>query len=179
MAASGSGRERPRRRATGRPTTAARAASALWRAADEPTREEPLLLDTHAWLWTLDGATDRMAAEAVTLITSAAAAGRLYVSDISFWEISLKAAKGKLVLAIDPTLWLTRAARAPGIQGLPLTRDVLIQSTRLPGELHGDPADRILVAQAQLGGMSLVTCDRVIVEYAASQPGVPVCDARP
>jgi PIN domain nuclease of toxin-antitoxin system len=56
---------------------------------------------------------------------------------------------------------------------------VLIQSTRLPGELHGDPADRILVAQAQLGGMSLVTCDRVIVEYAASQPGVPVCDARP
>jgi PIN domain nuclease of toxin-antitoxin system len=184
MATSGSGQGRPRRGGTRRPTsvagvTSAAVASALWRAAHEPDREDALLLDTHAWLWTLNGSTDDMAAEAVALITAAAAAGRLYVSDISFWEVSLKAVKGKLALSIDPTLWLARAAAAPGIRGLPLTRDVLIQSTRLPGEPHGDPADRMLLAQAQLGGMSLLTCDRLIVEYAVSQPGVPVCDARP
>ncbi len=168
-----------RGRSPRRPVAPSSVASALWRAGDEPARRDALLLDTHAWLWTLDGRTERLAAGAVALITAAAADGRLYVSDISFWEVSMKVAKGKLTLAIDSTLWLTRAATAPGIRTLPLTRDVLIQSTRLPGEVHGDPADRMLLAQAQLGGLSLLTCDRLIVDYAASQPGVPVCDARP
>lgn len=178
MLASGSGRERPRRRATRPLTAAVGATSAVWRAAEAGTREDAILLDTHAWLWTLNGDTERMAAEAVGLIDSAAAAGRLFVSDISFWEVSLKAANGKLVLSIDPTLWLTRAAVAPGIHGLSLTREVLIQSTLLPGDLLGDPADRMLIAQAQLSGLSLLTCDRLIVEYAATQEGIPVCDAR-
>lgn len=61
---------------------------------------------------------------------------------------------------------------------MPLTREVLIQSTLLPGEPHGDPVDCILLAQAQLRGMSLLTRDRLIIEYAATQPGIPVCDAR-
>lgn len=173
--------DHPRRPPRGGPRPLARAAagaSALWRAAREPEREDAILLDTHAWVWTLDGSVGDMAAEAVALIGAAAAARRLHVSDISFWEVSLKVAKGKLTLSIDPTLWLARAAQAPGIQGLPLTRDVLVQSTLLSGEPHGDPADRILLAQAQIGDMSLLTCDRLIIDYAARQPGVPVCDAR-
>ena len=176
MPVSGSGRGRSHRRAIER--TTAVTGSILWRAADAPRREDAILLDTHEWVWTLDGAVEYMAPEATEVIASAAAAGRLYVSDISFWEVSLKVARGKLTLSIDHTLWLTRAATAPGIRGLPLARDVLIQNTLLPGEMRGDPADRMLVAQAQLEGLSLLTCDRLIVEYAASQPGVPVCDAR-
>jgi PIN domain nuclease of toxin-antitoxin system len=154
------------------------AESALWRATRGAGRVDGLLLDTHVWLWTLDGTRGMMTESAVALVAGAAADGRLFVSDMSFWEVSLKAAKGKLTLPLDPTLWLERAARAPGIQVLPVTRDVLIQSTRLPGELHGDPVDRILLAQAQLRGLSLLTCDRLIVEYASTQPGIPVCDAR-
>lgn len=166
---------RPQRR---RPKVAAGAISALWRAATRAHRTDDLLLDTHAWVWTLDGSYGTMSPQAVALVAAAAATGRLFVSDISFWEVSLKAAKGKLSLSLDPTLWLAEAAKAPGIQGLALTREVLIQSTRLQGEPHGDPADRILLAQAQLRGMSLVTCDHLIIEYAASRPGIPVCDAR-
>ncbi len=137
-------RERPQRRPRRARAPKRVAGSVLWRAVEEPEREDALLLDTHVWLWTLAGTTERLAAQAVALVQSAAAAGRLYVSDISFWEVSLKASKRKLTLVIDPTLWLERAARAPGIRALPLAREVLIQSTRLPGAMHGDPADRML-----------------------------------
>ena len=92
--------------------------------------------------------------------------------------MSLNAAKGQLTLPTHPTLWLGQAAGAPGIQGLALTRDVLIQSTLLAGDPHADPADRMLIAQAQLSNLSLLTCDARIISYAARQPGVPVCDAR-
>lgn len=151
---------------------------ALWRAAESPLRDTPLLLDTHVWLWTLDGTAGALTKPSIRLIERAAGAGRLYVSDISFWEVAMLVSNGRLELAADPTLWLQRAALAPGIQTLPLTRDVLIESTRLAGTPHGDPADRLLMVQAQLIGASLLTCDKGIVAYAARTPGVPVCDAR-
>lgn len=151
---------------------------ALWRAAESPTRNTPLLLDTHAWLWTLDGTAGALTKPALRLIDRAAAARCLFVSDISFWEVAMLVSTGRLELAADPVLWLQRAALAPGIQSVPLTRDVLIESTRLAGTPHGDPADRMLIAQAQLLGASLLTCDKGIVAYAARTPGVPVCDAR-
>ena len=65
-----------------------------------------------------------------------------------------------------------------GPEGIALTRNVLIQSTLLSGGAPDDPADRMLLAQAQLGGMSLLTCDAGIIGYARKQAGVPVCDAR-
>ncbi len=151
---------------------------ALWRAAESPTRDTPLLLDTHVWLWTLDDTRGALSNAATQLIASAAAAGRLFASDISFWEVAMLVAKGRLELAADPLLWLQRAAQAPGIQLLPLTREVLVASTSLAGTLHGDPADRMLLAQAQRYGCALLTCDKALVAYAARQPGVPVCDAR-
>ena len=93
--------------------------------------------------------------------------------------MSLKAAKGQLTLPTHPTLWLGQAAGAPGIQALAITRDVLLQSTLLGGTPRADPADRLLIAHAQLSSLSLLTCDARIIEYASRQPGVPVCDARP
>lgn len=166
---------RPPRR---HPSRNAGTGSSLWRASENSERTDALLLDTHAWVWTLDGHLGTMSVESAALVLAAAADGRLYVSDISYWEVSLKAAEGKLQLSLDPTLWLSQAATAPGIQNLALSREVLIQSTRLVGEPHGDPADRMLIASAQLHGLSLLTCDETIVDYAAVQPGIPVCDAR-
>lgn len=151
---------------------------ALWRAVDSPTRDTPLLLDTHAWLWTLDDTEGALSKPAKQLIVRAAAAGRLYASDISFWEVAMLVSKGRLELAADPRVWLQQAAQAPGIRLLPVTRDVLVASTALPGTLRGDPADRILLSQAQSAGCALLTCDKAILAYAERQPGVPVCDAR-
>ncbi|MBK6845496.1 MAG: type II toxin-antitoxin system VapC family toxin [Gemmatimonadetes bacterium] len=88
-------------------------------------------------------------------------ARRLGVSSFSFWKIALLLSKGRLQLGTDVTVWLDRAARAPGIATVPATRDVLVHSTRLQGDPHGDPADGILLAQAQVLGASLLTCDRL------------------
>jgi len=149
-----------------------------WRAVSSPDRDSPLLLDTHVWLWTLNGTPGSLDAAARTLIDRAATSRCLFVSDFSFWEIAMLVSKGRLQLGTDVTVWLDRAARAPGIVAVPVTRDVLVHSTRLPGDPHGDPADRILLAQAQMLGASLLTCDRGIIAYAARTPGIPVCDAR-
>lgn len=121
---------------------------------------------------------ERVAPAATTILARAAEHTALYVSDISFWEIAQKASRGKLALSVEPALWLARAERAPGLLYVPLDRAVLVQSTLLSG-LPGDPADRMLVATAQLHSLPLITLDENIIRYATSRRGVPVCDARP
>lgn len=167
-----------RRRAVREPQPVYAGLPAVWRASGSPNRETPLLLDTHVWLWALDHTRGSLGAAALGLIERAASAQRLYVSDFSYWEVAMLVSKGRLRMAADVAVWLERAAAAPGITSAPVTRDVLIHSTRLPGEMHGDPADRILLAQAQFLGAALMTCDRGIVDYATRTPGIPVCDAR-
>lgn len=71
------------------------------------------------------------------------------------------------------------AGRRRGFDFLPVDRAALLGSNTLPGEVHGDPADRILMATAALGGFPLVTADHRIVEYAHRVGGLSVCDARP
>jgi PIN domain nuclease of toxin-antitoxin system len=69
------------------------------------------------------------------------------------------------------------APRAPGVRLLELTPDIAIESTRLPGTPHGDPADRIMMASARLTGGRLATCDRGIIDYS-TQGHLAVLDAR-
>jgi PIN domain nuclease of toxin-antitoxin system len=126
----------------------------------------------------LDGETEHMSSAVVDLLKDKASAESLLVSDISFWEIANKSAKGKLSLSIDPVIWLERAGQAPGVIYLEVERAALIQSTRLRDEPSSDPVDRILLATAQLNGASLVTCDVQMIDYARRERVVSVCDAR-
>ncbi len=139
---------------------------------------EPLLLDTHIWLWYLEGAERELAAAALELLRRANRARQLLVCDISVWEIGTKVAKGRLRLAIDVSLWVARAERAPGITFVAMDRPTLLLSTALPGEVHGDPADRILIASAVLQRCPLFTADRTIIEYARGPGPLTVIDAR-
>ncbi|MCU0625545.1 MAG: type II toxin-antitoxin system VapC family toxin [Gemmatimonadaceae bacterium] len=139
----------------------------------------PLLLDTHIWLWHIEGDASQVAPGTTALLDRSGAQRRLFVCDISYWEIAVKAAKGKLTFSVDVAVWLQRAEQAPGIQLRALTRPVLLQSTRLSGAVHNDPADRMLIAMAQLDNVPLVTADRQIIEYALAHGGTPVVDARP
>ncbi len=166
------------RRVVREPEASYSGATALWKASDHPLRDAALLLDTHVWIWTLEAADGTLSDPATALLQRAAANAQLFVSDISHWEVAMLVAKRRLVLNQDVTVWLEHATRAPGLQPLSLTREVLVQSTRLPGTVHGDPADRMLIAQAQLSGLSLFTCDRGIIDYASRERGIPVCDAR-
>lgn len=153
-------------------------APAVWRPEALPNYDGPLLLDTHIWIWFLEGDATLMHTAVVPLLERSGAASRLHISDISYWEVAVKSAKGKLTFSIDAAVWLRRAEKAPGVRFLALDRDVLFLSTRLSGAVHNDPADRMLIATAQLNSIPLVTADRSLIDYAAANPGTPVVDAR-
>lgn len=74
-------------------------------------------------------------------------------------------AKGRIRLAKDCLAWVREALGAPGVSLVPLTPEIAVESSRLPGEFHGDPADRILVATARLLGAALLTRDERILAY--------------
>lgn len=126
----------------------------------------------------LEGDTDRLSRVVIELLKDEARDASLLVSDISFWEVANKSAKGKLSLALDPVVWLEKAGTAPGVTYLAVERAALIQSTRLRGKPPNDPVDRILLATTQLSGASIVTCDAEIIDYAQRERGISVCDAR-
>jgi PIN domain nuclease of toxin-antitoxin system len=141
------------------------------------SHDGPLLLDTHIWIWYLEGDAARISGALRTLLDNVARGAGLHVLDISCWEVGVKSAKGSLTLSVDAAVWLRRAERAPGIVLIPLDRDILLVSTRLSAA-HNDPADRMLIAAAQLGNLPLVTADHHIIEYASGHAGTVVVDAR-
>lgn len=124
-----------------------------------------LLLDTHIWLWYAEGVPDTLSADVVTQINQARKSRRLYVSVISVWEIGLLLAKNRIVLSVPLQEWIEQGTALPGLRLRVLTAEVAIESTLLPGELHADPADRFLIAEARVAGLTLATADRKIIEY--------------
>ncbi len=130
-----------------------------------PEATETLVLDTHVWVWLMQGASELKPALRKRL-QAAARNGGLRVSVISVWEVAMLEAKGRLVFAEDCQHWVRRALAAPGLRLEPLSTEVAIASTRLPGRFRGDPADRMLIATArELAGL-LVTADRAVLQYA-------------
>lgn len=109
-----------------------------------------LLLDTHVVLWLLDDS-PRLGSEARERITSSAA---VYVSAASTWEFAVKAATGKLTLPDDLDDAIDRSA----LRDLPVTRRHTLASD-LTGLPHKDPFDAILVAQATVERLTLLTAD--------------------
>ena len=73
--------------------------------------------------------------------------------------------KGRLTLVQEVAEWLRIAISMPGVRKAPLSIDVSVASTRLPGDFHSDRADRIIVATARQLGAILVTEDKLILEY--------------
>ncbi len=127
----------------------------------------PLLLDTHAWVWLMLG--DRqLGKQARTRLEQAAARTALQVSVLSVWEVAMLESRGRLVLKIDCDTWIQDALRAPGLALANLTPHIAVCSTRLPGAFHGDLADRLIVATARETNSALVTADSAILGYAAA-----------
>jgi PIN domain nuclease of toxin-antitoxin system len=125
-----------------------------------------LILDTHVWLWAVEGATQKMSKPALEAVEDAGRHGRVAVSAISVWEVAMLEARGRISLSRPVEDWVHAALRAPGVRLIELTPEIAVESTRLPGGFHGDPADRILAASARVAGGVLATRDRALVEYA-------------
>ena len=124
-----------------------------------------LLLDTCAAIWLANG--DRMSPDGLAAIRTATRTGDVLVSPVSAWEIGLLAVNPIRPVRFDPdaTTWFTTLLSLPGIGLAPLTPEAAIESSSLPGRLHGDPADRLLVATARRLNAALVTRDARLMRY--------------
>lgn len=144
------------------------------------SREEggAFLLDTHVWIWYVEDEVGRLSRRIQPRIERAVQRGDVLISAISVWEIAQLEAARRLDLALDVRVWVSRALGFPGVRLKGLSPSIAIESTRLPGQFHRDPADRILIATARLLGATLVTCDERILAYA-KQGHVRVADATP
>ncbi len=130
-----------------------------------PDLARPLLLDTCAAIWLMNG--DPMSPASRAAISAALADGQgVYVSPISAWEIGTLVAKHRLQLTLSPEAWFDRLLALPGIREAAMPPKVLIASTALPGSPPKDPADRIIAATARTFGYTIVTRDGELIPYA-------------
>lgn len=123
-----------------------------------------MLLDTCAAIWI--GNREFLAPAALRAVRGAAARGELLVSPVTGWEIGLATTRRRpLILLPTPQVWLADLLARPGVRVVPLAPEVALSASHLPGQLHRDPGDRLLVATARW--LPLVTRDRRILDYAA------------
>jgi PIN domain nuclease of toxin-antitoxin system len=128
-----------------------------------------LLLDTHVWLWSaLEPG--KLGSKTHALISDPA--NERYLSIASAWEIVIKAGNGKLDLPSAPAEYVRTRLRRTHAQALPITLDHALAIKALP-TIHRDPFDRIIIAQAFIEGMTVLTADRRFDAY-----GIVVQDAR-
>lgn len=123
-----------------------------------------LLLDTHVWLW-LQVSPERLGARAFEAVSSTA--NELVLSAASAWEIAIKYRLGKLPLPEPPARYVPERVLRHGVTWLPIAPHHALAVADLP-ELHGDPFDRLLVAQAMAEGLTLVTADGALAAYGVA-----------
>jgi PIN domain nuclease of toxin-antitoxin system len=124
-----------------------------------------ILLDTQVLVWFAQE-DRRLKDPAKLLIEQKAAADEAMISPISFWEVAMLVDKGKLPLGHRPLDWMETILDGVGFRIEPLAPIITIDAGSLPGDIHGDPADRIIVATARHLGCPLLTTDHEIIEYA-------------
>ncbi|MBI1321944.1 PIN domain-containing protein [bacterium] len=123
-----------------------------------------LLLDTHAFLWFVEGS-DRISRAASAAIADPK--NELFLSVASIWEMAIKIGKRKLVLDPDLETYIDTWTREYSIKVMPIEARHTFFTSTMNGE-HGDPFDRMLVSQAILENMMLVSGDRIMPEYPVS-----------
>lgn len=129
------------------------------------TAAASLLLDTCAVIYLANGSP--MNAASIAAIGAAAGGDGVLVSPVSAWEVGLlSSGRAKVRFMPDPKTWFGRVLAQAGIRLTPLTPEIAIDSSGLPGPVHGDPADRLLIATARSIGVPIVTRDRLILRYA-------------
>jgi len=127
-------------------------------------KQHKLLLDTHIWIWLISG-NSILSPLTRKAIDRAKDREHLFISPISVWEISMLVERKRITLDMDLTDWLNQWIESPGILSAEFSFQVALLSNKLPGSLHGDPADRILIATAYQENAVLVTADEKILSY--------------
>ena len=128
----------------------------------------PFVLDTHVWIWIMEGLKSDLSNATVKAIEEAGGRAELALAAISVWELGMLEARGRITLSRSIDEWVRAALTAPGLRLVDLTPEIALESTRLPGNPHGDPADRMIIATTRVLGATLITCDDQILAYGAS-----------
>jgi len=125
-----------------------------------------ILLDTHYFLWMMEG--NEKITKNTSLqkeITKRISKKEILVSEISLWEIGMLQSKGRIQISEPLEIWLEKSINAPGVRTINLSPKIIAESVNLPGEFHADPSDRLIVASARIYGATLVTRDQLILKY--------------
>lgn len=126
-----------------------------------------ILLDTHVWIWLMNG-DPALSSTSQALIEKAHHNGGLFVSTISCWEVAMLEQKKRVILNKSCLDWINTSLHA-GVQLLPITPEVSVESCHLPEYFAGDPADRMIIATARIESLLLMTRDENILKYAGQQ----------
>lgn len=128
-----------------------------------------LLLDTCAAIWLANGT---LSENVAARVIEAGMSEGIYVSPVSAWEVGMlarpKASRSALEFLPDAKSWFSRLMAGAGIKPAPFTSDIAIEASFLPGEVHGDPGDRLIIATARNMQLPIVTRDEKIIAYAAA-----------
>jgi len=125
-----------------------------------------VILDTHVWIWIVNGDEKIKKAGFLKIIEKAVKNNEILIPAICTWEVAMLAAKGRISISGNTLEWIHNASTAPGTRIYPLSPEIAYESTVLPGDFHGDPSDRLIVATARITGGTLLTFDRQIIEYS-------------
>ncbi|TDI48421.1 MAG: type II toxin-antitoxin system VapC family toxin [Acidobacteria bacterium] len=123
-----------------------------------------IVLDTHVWVWWVSGSTTLPGA-VQDEIEASTGSGTLHVSSISAWEVALLVKQGRLDLTMDVVDCIAKSEAFPFLRFVPVDNNIAYRSTNLPGTLHKDPADRLIIATTLILGAKLITRDKNIRNY--------------
>ena len=128
-------------------------------------KRHKLLLDTHVWIWAMMGDA-KLSKSFQQNLEKSVKMQSIYISPMSIWEIGMLVDKKRIEIDMDVLDWVEQALDGVGFNLSPITPRIAIQSSKLSGEIHGDPVDRMLIATAFEENAVLVTCDHKILKYA-------------
>lgn len=124
-----------------------------------------LLVDTHAWIWYINGASE-LSKNARKTITTALHENNAHLAAISLWEIGMLDKKQRIILEMPALEWINKSIEITHVRVQPITPAIAIESCQLPGKFHEDPADRLIVATARVQALTLITRDKQILAYS-------------
>lgn len=135
-----------------------------------------IVLDTHVIIWFVQG-DDKLGPVAAQLVRDAARKEAAIVSTITFWEIAMLYRRGRLALPQPAEEWLDEFCVRSDALVSEVSREIAITAGELSEDIHGDPADRIIIATAIHHGCPVLTADRAILGYS-ERGQVRTIDAR-
>jgi PIN domain nuclease of toxin-antitoxin system len=135
-----------------------------------------VLLDTHTWLWSIDGDVRRIGRRTRTLLSQAEARDQIRVSAVSIFEIVALQTSGRLRLSRSAESWIRASLLTAGVRLADMTAGIAIDAGAIPRTALGDPLDRLLVATARRIEATFLTADRQILDYASATGNVRAHD---